>query len=120
MFVEVRDADLEKNITLGTIPQSFKISVCEEVKHYKLQGVINFRPPFQKFTRNIQRKSLTENKITPMPTNIGHYTAICPRPGNKWSEYDDIPATMYTRSPLTLCCPSLLIYSVQSKSGKIC
>lgn len=107
MFIEVEDADLHKDVKLEAIPQSFSIDVKKEERKYKLVGIVHFKRPYQQLKRNKQIKTL----LIPTTSNeTGHYTAICPRPGNKWTEFDDIPANDLPKKKTFECCPSLLIF----------
>lgn len=102
MFIEVEDADIHKDVKLETIPQSFTIHLKKEERAYKLMGIIHFNRPYQQLTHHKQTTT-TKNAV-------GHYTAICPRPGNKWTEFDDIPANGLSKNKTFECCPSALIF----------
>lgn len=98
MFFEVVDANLNKDVKLESIPSTFDILVYGNMKSYELGGIVDYKRPFK------LRKTamIVESNAT---NSIVHYTAICPRSGNKWSEFDDISATTQNKYGYSLCCP---------------
>ncbi|XP_043478512.1 uncharacterized protein LOC122508912 [Leptopilina heterotoma] len=127
MILFIDDADLNPPMQLQMIPQSYTVVHDDKNIQYKLAGIVHFKIPYipsprqskrgkasvkktvsnmQEFLTKNLRKSVDENDETP----VGHYTAICLRQGNKWTEYNDQKLKENQRSSTFPCCPSMLIF----------
>lgn len=63
---------------------------------HQLIRIVNYKPPFEAISRNLKRKEQI-TKFRLLNTKNGHYTAICPRLANKWTEFDDILEVCFNR-----------------------
>lgn len=96
MFIEL-DADGSVQMALEEIPHQFSVTTStDKTTSYVLVGVVNFIPPYT----GVMEKTAV----------VGHYTAICRRSKDSWTEYNDLMEKEQQKGGLSLCCLHLLVY----------
>lgn len=81
---------------------------------YELVGIVAFIPPYSVSPSGQLLAAESNNSKHHMAyIAVGHYTAICPRPGNRWTEFDDLKNGYQQGNYSFLGHPSLLIFKKQ-------